>query len=168
MSKNLSRADSTGIDPAVLSAALSSSELAMVVALLRRINHACDLHSKYLVRSSGLSAPQLVVMKTIRDLGEVTASRVASACSLSQGTVSLILDRLEERGLIERYRSSRDRRIVHARLTSRGTAAVDAALPLLGESFVTRFAGLVPDEQNRIIAALQTVATMMEDADPID
>lgn len=159
---------SAGLDPvsgqeaAIVAGALQATATSRIVKLLRRINHAGDLHSKRLFRSIGLSLPQLIVLATIRELGEVTAGRIASSSSLSQGTVSVILDRLEAHGMIDRYRSTRDRRVVHARLTAAGAAAVDAAPPLLHDSFVTRFASLVPEEQSRILSALETVADLMD------
>ena len=133
-----------------------------VVRLLRRINHVADLHSKHLVRQTGLSTPQFIVLSTIKELGEVTAGRIAQEASLSQGTVSLILDRLENHGYIERYRSKRDRRIVHARLRKLGAAAIAKAPALLRETFITRFRHLSPDEQQRMVAALEMVAGMMD------
>ena len=138
-----------------------------VLRLLRRINRASDLHSKELERMSGLTTPQLIVLRAIEDLGEVTAGRIAAHVSLSQGTVSMILDRLETHGLIARYRSLRDRRIVQARLTQAGGRALAAAPPLLRERFVRRFLALDVAEQARMVQALGAVADMMDaDADP--
>src|SRR3546814_13458569 len=76
-----------------------------------------DLHSKQLSREVGLTTPQVVVLQAVRDLGEVTTGQLSRLVSLRQGTVTTILDGLESRGLVERYRSAPDRRIVHSRLT---------------------------------------------------
>lgn len=132
-----------------------------VLALLRRIIHASDLHSRRLVKSTGLTVPQLVVLRAIQDLGQVTAGRVSAQVSLSQATVSTILDRLEGRGLVERYRSAVDRRVVHARLTAAGEYAL-AKAPPLQERFSHWFETLPAQEQDAIIAALRSVAHTME------
>ncbi|MGD9785317.1 MAG: MarR family winged helix-turn-helix transcriptional regulator [Hyphomicrobiaceae bacterium] len=142
--------------------------IANVVKLLRRINHVADLHSKHLVRSTGLTTPQFIVLSTIKDLGEVTAGRVANEASLSQGTVSIILDRLENHGLIERYRSKRDRRIVHAKLTEKGDQALAKAPSLLREAFIAKFRTLSLNDQRQIVMALESVAGMMDPPEPVE
>lgn len=132
-----------------------------VLAALRRIIRATDLHSKYLLKMSGLTTPQIIVLQSIRDLGEVTTGLVSERVNLSQGTVTSILDRLERRGLIERYRSITDRRVVHARLTESGHAVLRRAPPLLHEHFEKAFAALDVANQDRIIRTLKDVAGMM-------
>lgn len=78
-----------------------------VLVALRRVIRATDLHSKRLSKHAGLTGPQLLIMRTIRDLGEVTIGTIAENVSLSQATVTTILDRLELRKLVYRVRSTR-------------------------------------------------------------
>ncbi len=132
-----------------------------VLSALRRIIRATDLHSKRLAREVGLTTPQTVVLQAVRDLGEVTSGALSRHASLSQGTVTTILDRLESRGLIERYRSASDRRVVHSRLTRRGRALLRKAPPLLHERFIEAFGDLPAARQRRIIKTLDEVAAMM-------
>ena len=132
-----------------------------VLIALRQIIHGTDLHSKRVAKESGLTIPQIVVLQSVRDLGEVTTKQISRRVSLSQGTVTSILDRLEERGLIERYRSRVDRRIVHTRLTNEGQAALRKAPPLLHERFLEQFEELSERRQQEIVRVLQKVAEMM-------
>jgi DNA-binding MarR family transcriptional regulator len=133
-----------------------------VLRMLRRINRVGDLHSKELERLSGITTPQLIALRAIQELGEVTAGRIAEHVSLSQGTVSMILDRLETQGLIARYRSPRDRRIVHARLTEAGEQVVASAPPLMREQFLRRFLALDHSEQAQMVEKLSALADMMD------
>jgi DNA-binding MarR family transcriptional regulator len=146
-------------------AAGTGSDSDTVLSLLRRIIRAVDLQSRRLSREFGLTTPQMVVLQAIRDLGEVTTGRVSTAVSLSQATVTTILDRLEDRGLIERYRSRVDRRVVHSQLTAAGRAILRQAPPLLHVRFQERFAGLSRRKQREIIGALDEVAEMMGASD---
>lgn len=136
-----------------------------VLSALRRIIRATDLHSRQLAREVGLTTPQVVVLQAIRDLGEVTTGQLSRRVSLSQGTVTTILDRLEAGGLVERYRNTADRRVVHSRLTRRGRAVLRRAPPLLHERFIAEFQRLSPARQARIITTLEEVAAMMGAAD---
>ena len=85
-----------------------------VLIALRRVIRATDLHSKYLAKTTGLTAPQILLLQTLRDKGQVTIGELAQEMSLSQATVTTILDRLEKRGLVYRQRSQTDKRKVHA------------------------------------------------------
>lgn len=137
-----------------------------VLAAIRRIVHGVDSHSKKVERAAGITLPQLVVLSAVRTLGEVTTGRISAAASLSPATVTLILDKLESRGLVQRYRNTTDRRVVHARLTEKGAQALEAAPPLLHERFVSRFSQLDAARKSAILAALEEVADMM-DAPPV-
>ncbi|MFP3977288.1 MULTISPECIES: MarR family winged helix-turn-helix transcriptional regulator [Marinobacter] len=138
-----------------------------VLVALRRVIRATDLHSKRLSKNAGLTGPQLLIMRTIRDLGEVTIGTIADKVSLSQATVTTILDRLEHRQLVYRVRSTQDKRKVHAHLTESGADLLSRAPNPLQEDFIQRFQSLHEWEQNMILASIQRVANMM-DADDID
>jgi DNA-binding MarR family transcriptional regulator len=142
-----------------------------VLIAIRRVTRAIDLHSRDLVRTTGLTAPQLLLLQSIKARGDVTVGELARDVSLSQATVTSILDRLEDRAYVVRKKSTVDKRKVHTRLTKKGSAAVkDAPVPLQ-ESFVRQFDLLQNWEQNMIIASLQRVAQMMDaqhlDASPV-
>ncbi|WP_237055804.1 MarR family winged helix-turn-helix transcriptional regulator [Microbulbifer sediminum] len=138
-----------------------------VLITLRRLIRATDLHSKQLVKTAGLTAPQLLLLQAIREKGQVTIGALAKEISLSQATVTTILDRLEKRGLVYRERSSEDKRKVHAYLTDKGMDFIRDAPTPLQEHFVRQFRDLREWEQSMIISSLQRVALMM-DAEHID
>jgi DNA-binding MarR family transcriptional regulator len=97
-----------------------TEDLKALEKVVRRIVRAHDLNSKALIKSSGLTSAQLIIMKGIEELGEVTSTALSAYADISLATVVTVLDNLEERRLIQRYRSGRDRRIVHTRLTEAG------------------------------------------------
>ncbi|WP_105103338.1 MarR family winged helix-turn-helix transcriptional regulator [Microbulbifer pacificus] len=138
-----------------------------VLTTLRRLIRATDLHSRQLVKTAGLTAPQLLLMQAIREHGQVTIGALAKEISLSQATVTTILDRLEKRGLVYRERSEEDKRKVHAYLTEKGMEIIRDAPTPLQDHFVKQFRDLREWEQSMIISALQRVALMM-DAEHID
>ncbi|MHA6288736.1 MarR family winged helix-turn-helix transcriptional regulator [Maricaulis sp. CAU 1757] len=138
-----------------------------ILVALRRITRAIDLQSKRLVKATGLTAPQLVVIDTLRKGGELSPSAIARRVSLSQATITSILDRLTNAGLIERIRSDSDKRVVLARLTDKGHVAANDAPELLQAGFMRSFRELQPWEQNMLIASLQRIAELM-DAEDLD
>jgi DNA-binding MarR family transcriptional regulator len=143
------------------------SELRDVLKGIRRIARAVELHSRRIDRDVGLTLPQLVVLLCVRDLGEVTSRAVSVEANLSPPTVVGILDKLEVKGLIERYRSKVDRRIVHTRVTERGTSLLNSAPPPLGSAFEKAFNRLAPPERAAIVEMLNHLADICE-PDPAD
>lgn len=142
-----------------------------VLVALRRVIRATDLHSKYLAKTTGLTAPQILLMQTLRDKGQVTIGELATDMSLSQATVTTIIDRLEKRGLVFRERSTEDKRKVHAYLTDEGQRMLLHAPMPLQDQFARQFADLQDWEKTMIISSLQRVAHMMDahhlDASPV-
>ena len=138
-----------------------------VLVELRRIIRATDLQSRRVVKACGLTIPQVMVLRAIADLGDVTVRRLADHVSLSQATVTTILHRLESRDLVIRVRSASDKRVVNARLTDAGRDILASAPTLLHEKFIERFNGLAEGDQSSILAAIRSVAEMM-DAEKID
>lgn len=133
-----------------------------VLISLRRIIHATDLQSKRIEKISGLTIPQLMVLRSIEELGDVTLKRISDQISLSQATVTTILNRLEDRTLIERVRCNKDRRIVYARLTEKGQQVLADAPTLLHERFIENFENLEIEQKAAILLSLQQVAAMMD------
>lgn len=138
-----------------------------VLIALRRIIRATDLHSRALGKETGLTTPQLVVIRAVREMSAPTVSDVARAVSLSQATVTTVLQRLETKGLVRRERSSTDRRAVIVQLTPAGKALWKNAPEPLQYSFTERFKALSSWEQHSIVSALERVAAMM-DAQQLD
>lgn len=138
-----------------------------VLVALRRLIRATDMHSKHLAKTTGLTTPQILLLQTIQGKGEVTIGELANEMSLSQATVTTILDRLEKRHLVYRERSKDDKRKVHAHLTAEGMATLKEAPMPLQAHFAQQFEELQDWEQNMIVSSLQRLALMM-DAEHID
>jgi len=136
-----------------------------VLVSLRRIIRAIDLHSKKMERESGLTGPQLLVMRLTGAHGEITSGVIAREVSLSQATVTTILDRLERKGLLKRERSADDKRKVILTLTEAGEKALENAPKLMQESFIRSFNQLEGWEQSLILSSLQRVSDMMNATD---
>ena len=138
-----------------------------VLIALRKVIRATDLHSKYLAKNTGLTTAQLLILQSIQNMGEVSIGEISKKISLSQATVTSILDRLVDKGLVYRERSTKDKRKVHAYLTEDAVALIKDAPAPLQEQFTKQFEALNEWEQSMMISSLQRIAQMM-DAEEID
>jgi DNA-binding MarR family transcriptional regulator len=104
----------------------------------------------------GVSMTHFHVMSMLERHGEMTMSRLAEMLDVSLSNATGLMDRMEERGFVERVRVADDRRVVLVRITERGRE-------LLAEVEVIR-----SDILNRVLgrldgARLERVARAMED-----
>lgn len=138
-----------------------------VLLSLRRITRAIDLYSKQLASRYKLTGPQLVCLRQLYASGPTTPSALARAVSLSQGTISGILDRLERQALVVRRRSSEDKRRVDVELTVEGRKRAESSPSPLHETFARRLAELPGEDQVAIDQMLRRIVVLME-ADDLD
>jgi DNA-binding MarR family transcriptional regulator len=138
-----------------------------ILISLRRIMRAADLHSQKLMKESGLTAPQLLVMQAIEKEGSPSTSSLARSIAVSQATMTRIIDRLERAELVRRDKSSTDKRVVNISLTDAGRTKLESAPEPLQEEFLREFRKLEDWEQQMLKSSLLRIARMM-DAQDID
>ena len=134
---------------------------ASLVRSVRRIAQAIDVRSREIARLTGLTLPQLVVLQSIRAQGEVSTSAISRDVSMSPPTVVAVLDRLEAHGMVVRYRSTTDRRIVHARLTDQARVALATSPGLLRADALVRWSALPLDQKQALADAMELLSTLM-------
>ena len=72
---------------------------------------------------------QWVVLLHLRDKVAITAAEIGRSIGHDSGAMTRLVDNLVQRGLVERCRSSQDRRIVALSLTDQGRRTVGALAP---------------------------------------
>jgi len=74
------------------------------------------------VKPLGLTAQQIGVILMLSCNRAHTPYELSRAMSYDSGSMTRMLDRLENKGLIRRHRSAHDRRLMHLELTEEGRA----------------------------------------------
>lgn len=81
----------------------------------------------------GISMAQLHILTSVQRRGEMTMSQLADMLDVSLSSATGLVDRIEERGLLERVRIVEDRRVVLIRLTPAGVRLLEEADALSDE-----------------------------------
>ena len=102
-------------------------EISEVIDNLRRSIKAINEYSRNAEKETGLTGPQLWAIKLVAVNAPIKVSDLAHRMYLHPATVVGILDRLESKGLVQRTRSTEDRRVVEIDLTAQGRAVVGQA-----------------------------------------
>ncbi len=127
---------------------------------LRRLQQAGEVHAKRLSRFGGLTPMQLMILQVLADEARMTASALSGRVSLTAATLSGMLDRLEELGLLQRQRDDQDRRRQWLLLSDAGRELMRQAPSLLPPEFRQRFAALSEWERHSLTAALLRAAEL--------
>jgi MarR family transcriptional regulator, organic hydroperoxide resistance regulator len=131
---------------------------------LWRLFHALEVRSKRMQRRIGVTGPQRLVIRVVGEHPDITAGEICQQLSIHASTLTGILARLQESGLLVRQPDTVDRRRVRFRLTARGRA-IDAERKGTVESAVRRVIGGMPghvvDQYEQMIASL--VAALEEE-----
>jgi DNA-binding MarR family transcriptional regulator len=89
----------------------------------------CDLLSRgpaQVLKAEDLSATQYNVLRILRGAPDgLPCGEIADRMITRDPDVTRLLDRLEKRGLISRWREAKDRRMVLARITAEGLKLLD-------------------------------------------
>ncbi|MDX1499066.1 MAG: MarR family winged helix-turn-helix transcriptional regulator [Woeseiaceae bacterium] len=138
---------------------------------LRRILRVTELNSRRLASQSELTASQLLVLQHTAREGKALPSEIARTIDLKQATVTVLVNKLEEAGLVSRRRDTEDRRRVWIEPTDEGAALLEQSPDLLQDRFKRNFEALDEWEQAMIVAVLEKVATLLDaaqiDASPV-
>ncbi len=134
---------------------------------LRKIIQSLSIHSKQLNKNFGLTGPQLLILKAIAKEEHSTIGKLAGTISLSQATVTTILDRLEARGLVERVRSSVDKRKVMVHTTEAADTVLSQDPTILPPQFIERFDSLDNATQNQLMDAISRTAGLLSSAEEV-
>ncbi len=81
------------------------------------------------VQEYGLTMPQFGTLEALYHLGPLPLGALADKLLVTGGNVTYVMDRLEDQGLVYRYRRPDDRRVIQAKLTEEGRALVAEVFP---------------------------------------
>lgn len=109
------------------------------------LNHAIEACSKEMAVRLGVTFRQRTVIRLVGRFPGVAAGQLADTLHVDRGTLSTILSRLEERGLLVRRQDPHDRRRVLVELTPKGRL-LDTPAEKTVESAVRRVLRTVPAE----------------------
>ena len=112
----------------------------------------------------GITAAQFKVLINLAQFGVDTPAELCRNLSLDSGSMTRMLDRLEQKGLLARQRSEQDRRQVQLVLTAEGQRLADM-LPYIGAQALNQLAGaLAPGELKSLEEILTKILVAAGDA----
>jgi DNA-binding MarR family transcriptional regulator len=121
---------------------------------IRHIVRALRISSRANEQAYGLGAAQLFVLKQLGDQEAISINELAARTMTHQSSVSVVVSKLVEQGLVSRTRSSADSRRVEISLTARGLRRSHEAPRPPQEALVGALQAMEPAERERLAELL--------------
>ncbi|PLX39714.1 MAG: MarR family transcriptional regulator [Deltaproteobacteria bacterium] len=101
----------------------------------------------------GVSDSQFGVLEALYQLGPLCRRDLIEKILKTGGNITMVVDNLEKQGLVERSRSSEDRRRVTIALTTKGREVIERVYPRMEES-ISREMSILDEEELETLSAL--------------
>ena len=96
-----------------------------VISKIRKLSRSLDKFSKYMSTNFKITLPQLICMNELGRTGSAKMSTLIKSVNINNSAMTGIVDRLETKGYVTRYRKAGDRRSVYIEITSQGRQFLD-------------------------------------------
>ena len=128
--------------------------LDMAGHLIRRLHQQATLAFVQRTQAAGfdLTPVQFAALDAICAQPSVDQARVAEAIAYDRATIGGVIDRLEQKGLVERVVSAQDRRARQLRLTAAGAQLLAACRPVVEALQAEILAPLSAAERKSLLA----------------
>lgn len=111
-----------------------------------------------------LTSSQIKVMASFAEQPGFTMTELSRVHNVSISTMTSMVDRLIQNGLLERRRDERDRRIVRVSMTAKGRQLVKHVMKVRRHELEKFLQELSTGEVTRFVEAIETVAEYMTKA----
>lgn len=107
------------------------------------------------IRKSGLNTTEFAVLELLYHSGDQPLQKIGDKILLASGSVTYVVDKLEEKEYLKRTQYEKDRRITHASITEKGKELLSEIFPKHWEQIEEITAGLTTEEKEEIIPLLK-------------
>ena len=125
--------------------------LRWIVRSLRLLESAAGL-------PGGLSAAQGFVLQVLRESGPLSLGELAERTATDPSSVSVVVRKLHEKGLVSKQAGAGDRRRVEVALTAEGGRVSERTPQLVQQALLDRLEALEPRQRKQLADLLEQVA----------
>lgn len=124
---------------------------------LRFVSNHVSHAFKLKVEAQGVTVAEWALMRQMFQAGRVSPSLLAEQLGMTRGTISKLVDRLLEKGLVKKTPDRKDRRAQRVSLTARGRRLVPILAQLADENDAEMFGHLTEQTRADLIELLKGI-----------
>ncbi|OYD09956.1 MarR family winged helix-turn-helix transcriptional regulator [Paludifilum halophilum] len=130
--------------------------------VLSRANHAVEEKIREDIRKHGLNTTEFAVLELLHHKGDQPIQRIGKKILLSSGSITYVVDKLEEKQLLKRIRCPEDRRVIYAGITDKGKDLMNDIFPKHKEAIQSIFGELNDSEKKTLISLLKKLGLSLK------
>ncbi|MGF1657011.1 MAG: MarR family winged helix-turn-helix transcriptional regulator [Verrucomicrobiales bacterium] len=130
--------------------------------VLWKANHAIEKVERLSIASTGLCLSDFTVLEVLLHKGPLPINTVGRKVLLTSGSITLAVDRLARKGLVERAPYDKDRRVIRVQLTDAGRALIEKAFHEHSKRLEEVMEPMSEDEQKLVEECLKKVGRHAE------
>ncbi|MDQ0217289.1 MarR family transcriptional regulator [Peribacillus cavernae] len=102
--------------------------LKLFIVLSRAHRSINDVVNKY-IADQGLNPTEFAVMELLYHKGDQPLQQIGGKILLASGSITYVVDKLEQKDYLRRVASKNDRRVTYAQITDKGKAFIETVFP---------------------------------------
>jgi MarR family 2-MHQ and catechol resistance regulon transcriptional repressor len=130
--------------------------------VLARAMSSVQAHLQESVTRHDLTLTEFAILEVLYHKGPLLLGEVQRRILVSSGGVTYLVDRLTQKGLVERRECPQDRRARYAALTPAGEALIERIFPEHAACIENAMSGLSTEQQRTAIELLRTLGRTAE------
>jgi MarR family 2-MHQ and catechol resistance regulon transcriptional repressor len=119
-------------------------------------------HAHHSIRGLSLCDSDFFVLEVLLHKGPLPVNTIGQKVHLTSGSISVAVDRLVQRGLVERCGSPEDKRVRLVQLTPEGRDMIEASFTKHAREMEDAAIGLSPNERRQLISLLKKLGKAAE------
>lgn len=116
-----------------------------------------------LIDQYGLNPTEFGVMELLYHRGRQPIQKIGQKILLRSGSMTYVVNKLEERGLLTRAICEEDKRITYISITEKGVSLIESIFPKHAENIESLMSGLSVEEQNMAIDVVRKLGLSVND-----
>ena len=109
-----------------------------------------------------LNISEFSVLEVLYLQGKQTIQQIGNHILISSGSMTYVIDKLEQKGLLNRIACPDDRRVIHVLLTEDGTRLMQEIMPTHRDLVNHMFGALTDNESETMVKLLKKVSKRVE------
>ena len=109
------------------------------------------------IQTYGIATSEFTVLEALYHKGKQTVQEISNAVLINSGSITYVIDKLEDKNFIERKHGKEDRRVVHIEITEAGKEFMDDVFPKHQKAIEEIFEDINTEERKLIIDILKRV-----------
>jgi MarR family 2-MHQ and catechol resistance regulon transcriptional repressor len=133
--------------------------------ILNRAQRAIGDRARRDLERQGLAPAEFAVLELLYHKGPRTPGEIGAGVLMASGSITYVVDKLQERGMVARRPCTEDRRAVYVELTPEARARMDEVFPRHAAAVREAMAGLTSEEKGIAAALLKRLGKHARDAE---